>query len=336
MDQFLDVGASERDLLSKRKLRDSQVDFDINREIKENTVILRPLYFILVDTPPTNPVLTITFVLKKDRKKNEEKPKGFLKRMVMRYFLDSELRSRKHTYWVFRTKEKDFFVLDKYFDVNPQLKLNYRVNLGTVEVSAGLLMDEAKINKISFFSSNKPLNNGGFSICPFFILNSRNNPFKQKRNIFETSYFKEELAWELVPAHLLEEIDKSFQVSHSAQSTLPSRFLNMKKELQIRESVNFFDHLLFRDKFVDWFLEGPDNFALIWRQCDNDFLGQVNQYISDNASFLTIPEGGLTRRFPDAPVGGPVQREPQHQRGVLPGVHQEVSLPLFPLRRRGP
>ena len=65
----------------------------------------------------------------------------------------------------------------------------------------------------------------------------------------------------------------------------------MKKELQIRESVNYFEHLLFRDKFVDLFLEGPDNYAQIWRYCDNDFLGQINHYISENSSFLTIPEG---------------------------------------------
>ena len=323
MDEFLELKQPET--TSKRSLlKDSQVDFDINKEISENTIILRPLYFILVDTPPVNPVLTITYVLKKNQLGLEEKPKGFLKRMVMKYFLDTELKTRKHTYWVFKTKEKDFFVLDKYFEVTPNLKLNYKVNLGNVEVSAGLLMDESKINKISFFSSNKPLNNGGYSICPFFVLNSKNNPFKKKRNIFETSYFKEELKWELVPKHLLEQIDKSFESQKRIYSTLPTRFLNMKKELQIRESVNFFEHLLFRDKFVDWFLEGPDNFANIWRQCDNDFLGTVNHYISENASYLLVPEGKLIRRLQDETAGGPFQCESQHQGRVLPGVHQEV------------
>lgn len=281
-----------------RSPRDSQVDFDINREISENTVILRPLYFILVDTAPASPVLTITFVLKKDHQdKSSEKPKGYLKRMVMKYFLDTELKTKKHTYWVFKTREKDFFVLDQYFEQTPNLKLNYKVNLGTVEVSAGLLMNEAKISKISFFSSDKPLNNGGYSICPFFILNSRNNPFKKKRNIFETSYFKEELRWELVPRHLLEQIDKSFESQRRIYAALPARFVNMKKELQIRESVNFFEHHLFRDKFVDWFLEGPDHYTNIWRQCDNDFLGVVNLYISENAGFLTVPEDEFRTRI---------------------------------------
>jgi hypothetical protein len=291
MNEYLELTSSQHNMLSKRRLKDSQVDFDINKQIDENTIILRPLYFILVDTAPSKPVLTITFVLKKDTKNKEQKPKGYLKRMVMKYYLDTELKTKKHTYWVFKTKEKDFFVLDKYFDVTPHLKLNYKVNLGTIEVSAGLLMDENKINKISFFSSNKPLNNGGYSICPFFILNSKNNPFKNKRNIFETSYFKEELKWELVPTHLLEQIDKSFESQKRIYSTLPVRFQNMKKELQIRESVNFFEHLLFRDKFVDWFLEGSNNYTHIWRSCDNDFLGFINQYISENSSYLTISEG---------------------------------------------
>lgn len=289
VDEFL--GGANPEPASVGALQDSQVDFDINQHVGEHSVILRPLYFILVDTAPTKPVLTITFVLKKDRKKGEGKIKGHLKRAVMRYFLDTELRSRRHSYWVFKTRERDFFALDKYFALDSQLKLNYRVNLGSVEVSAGLLMDEAKLGKLTFFSSNKPLNNGGFSICPFFVLNARNNPFRARRNVFETSYFREALLWELVPGHLLEVLDRSFRSAAQGAAALPTRFRNMKKQLQIRETVNFFDHLLFRDKLVDWFLEGPGNFALVWRACDNDFLGLVNHYIAENASFLTVPEG---------------------------------------------
>lgn len=281
---------SKRFLEAKpEQIKDSLINFDINQEIQENSIILKPIYFILVDTQPEHPVFKVTYILKEGSKKmDNERSKTFLKKIVMNYYLDSELKTKKHTYWIFKTKEKHFFMLDKFFQVNKRLKLNYKVKLGGIDVSAGLLLEESKLAKMNFFYNNKSLNNGGFSICSFFLLNSLNNPFKQKRNVFETSYIKEELAWELVPRRLLEQIDKSFQGNMKVESVLPSRFQNMKKLLQIRESVNFFEHLLFRDSLVDAFLDGQEYYHQIWEQTDKDFLAHLDSYVNQNKNYFKI------------------------------------------------
>jgi Rps23 Pro-64 3,4-dihydroxylase Tpa1-like proline 4-hydroxylase len=144
---------------------------------------------------------------------------------------------------------------------------------------------------MNFFYSNKSLNNGGFSICSFFILNSTNSTFNKERNVFETSYIKERLEWELVNPKLLERLDKQFHKEQTPDSVLPSSFNSMKQKIQIRETVNFFEHLLFKDSLVDAFLDGQEFYPQIIQHFDPAFINLLKAFTEQNKKFINLDLG---------------------------------------------
>ena len=258
--------------------------------MQDGAIVLKPVYFILVDSQPHDPMFKATFILKEIDDSKQKKP--VLEKLTLSFFLASQLQTQEHKYWIFKTRERAFFRLDKYFERSPKLKLNYRMSLKDAEVTTGLVLERRKLSEVKFFFNNKELKKGGFSICSFFLLNRGNNPFLEKRNVFETSYIKEALKWRVLRPDLVEGLSAHFQGEDSA-TVLQGRFGHLKQQMQVRESVKYFEHLLFRDSLVDSYLDGPEQRAEIWQTVDHTFLERIDDYTAANSAFFKIDHGTI-------------------------------------------